>query len=225
MVGIIALLGTALAAPTCPQGQEVVHRKGHCCWPGQSWSWSKKQCSGMPRQCPDGWSVVRPPPGSTQPATCQDLKTLDGVFGSSDRAGVLGALRDEGEGGLGAMFDPNAPPRTTDRQTPLTDHLSFHDPIILGALDKVFVDGVLIEHSSALGRCAKPAAAAGMQGTVEMKFVIAKTGQVTKASVKADSLGHPDAGRCFEKVLMGLQFPPPSGGGIVIASYPFAVGG
>ena len=93
MVGIIALLGTALAAPTCPQGQEVVHRKGHCCWPGQSWSWSKKQCSGMPRQCPDGWSVVRPPPGSTQPATCQDLKTLDGVFGSSDRAGVLGALR------------------------------------------------------------------------------------------------------------------------------------
>jgi len=206
MLALIALISSAVAA-TCPDGQVVVHRKGHCCWPGQTWSRAKKRCAGIPRECPEGWSVHMPMHTASQPPVCANLTELDGVAGST--------MQD---------FTIAGGPRTHGSVTPLTDHLSFHDPVLMGTLDRTLADGVLIEHGTSLGRCAKQAVDLGLAGTIEMKFTVNKTGAVVKADVKAESLGHAATGACLAEVLGSLTFPPPSGGGVVVASYLFAIG-
>jgi len=39
----------------CAKGQLITEdTRGHCCWPGQSWSSQKDDCIGIPSACPDG---------------------------------------------------------------------------------------------------------------------------------------------------------------------------
>ena len=207
MLGFVTLLSAALAAPSCPDGQVTVNRKGNCCWPGQGWSWSKKQCTGMPRECPPGWGVERPPPGSSKAPYCHDFMASGRQPGSrSTSLHIDGPVRH--------------PPKV-----PLTEHMSLVGPSIIGALDQTLIEGVLLEHSTALGQCAKAPVAADMQGTVGIKFSIDRMGLVSSAETRSDTLGHPDTGACLSQVLMGLEFPKPIGGGIAVVRYIFAIGG
>ena len=54
-----------------------------------------------------------------------------------------------------------------------------------------------------------------------MKFVISKTGSVSKASTKSSTLNNSAVEGCINSRFMRFKFPEPKGGGIVIVSYPF----
>ena len=44
--------GDVCAAPECPTGKSITaDTEGHCCWPGQAWSSTRKACIGRP-DCP-----------------------------------------------------------------------------------------------------------------------------------------------------------------------------
>ncbi len=42
---------TGLQGLSCVEGQHLT--SGHCCWPGQTWSGARSECTGIP-QCPGG---------------------------------------------------------------------------------------------------------------------------------------------------------------------------
>ena len=58
-------------------------------------------------------------------------------------------------------------------------------------------------------------------GKVTVKFVISKTGSVSKASTKSSTLNNSAVEGCINSRFMRFKFPEPKGGGIVIVSYPF----
>lgn len=157
--------------------------------------------------------------------------------GASPHAGVLGTLKEGasvegligsvgmGSGGLGGSGGSGG--LSTSSSTPSNHALdvdgariSFGEPIILGALDRAVIDGVFIEQRPALARCFSAVPAAN-PGTVTIKFTIAATGEVSQALVKSTTVSNPEVEACVLQVVQAQRFPPPRGGGIVIASYPF----
>ncbi len=97
------------------------------------------------------------------------------------------------------------------------------DPIILGALDRSLIDEVIKRHMNQIRYCYQreltknPA----LGGKVVIKFVIAKDGTVSSASVKTTTMNNGAVEQCIVGRFMRMQFPEPKGGGIVIVSYPF----
>ncbi len=97
------------------------------------------------------------------------------------------------------------------------------DPIILGALDKSLIDAVIKRHMNQIRYCYQRELTKNpsLGGKVVVKFVIAKDGSVSKASIKSSSMGSKAVESCITGRFMRFQFPEPKGGGIVIVSYPF----
>ena len=97
------------------------------------------------------------------------------------------------------------------------------DPIILGALDRSLIDEVIKRHMNQIRYCYQreltknPA----LGGKIVIKFVIAKDGTVSSASVKTTTMNNGAVEQCIVGRFMRMQFPEPKGGGIVIVSYPF----
>lgn len=98
-------------------------------------------------------------------------------------------------------------------------------PIILGALDKVLIDQVLNTTGEALHACylQRLAERPTLEGRVTVKFVIAKDGTVSSATIKSidDTLRDEALAVCVLNTTRALKFPEPKGGGLVIVSYPF----
>jgi pSer/pThr/pTyr-binding forkhead associated (FHA) protein len=97
------------------------------------------------------------------------------------------------------------------------------DPIILGALDKSLIDAVIKRNMNQIKYCYQRQLTKNpdLGGKITVKFVIAKDGTVSKASIKSSSMGSKDVENCITGRFMRFKFPEPKGGGIVIVSYPF----
>lgn len=97
------------------------------------------------------------------------------------------------------------------------------DPIILGALDKSLIDAVIKKHMNQIRYCYQRELPKNptLGGKVTVKFVISKTGSVSKASTKTSTLNNSAVEGCINSRFMRFKFPEPKGGGIVIVSYPF----
>jgi hypothetical protein len=97
------------------------------------------------------------------------------------------------------------------------------DPIILGALDKSLIDAVIKRHMNQIRYCYQRELTKNpnLGGKITVKFVIAKDGSVSKASIKSSSMGSKSVEGCITSRFMRFKFPEPKGGGIVIVSYPF----
>ena len=97
------------------------------------------------------------------------------------------------------------------------------DPIILGALDKSLIDAVIKKHMNQIRYCYQRELPKNptLGGKVTVKFVISKTGSVSKASTKSSTLSNSAVEGCINSRFMRFKFPEPKGGGIVIVSYPF----
>ncbi|MEC8193138.1 MAG: AgmX/PglI C-terminal domain-containing protein [Myxococcota bacterium] len=97
------------------------------------------------------------------------------------------------------------------------------DPIILGALDKSLIDAVIKKHMNQIRYCYQRELPKNpsLAGKVTVKFVISKTGSVSKASTKTSTLANKAVEGCINSRFMRFKFPEPKGGGIVIVSYPF----
>ena len=97
------------------------------------------------------------------------------------------------------------------------------DPIILGALDKSLIDAVIKRNMNQIRYCYQRELTKqpDLAGKITVKFVISKTGSVSKAETKTSTMGNPTVESCIADRFLHFQFPEPKGGGIVIVSYPF----
>ena len=60
-----------------------------------------------------------------------------------------------------------------------------------------------------------------LHGKVTVHFVIDGTGAVASAKATSDMNGDARVPDCVVKVLKGVPFPEPKGGGLVFVTYPF----
>lgn len=98
------------------------------------------------------------------------------------------------------------------------------NPTILGGLDKSLIDAVIKRNMSQIRYCYQRQLAKNpsLSGKIKVKFVIAKDGSVSKASIASSTMG--GAGKPVQSCIVGrfkkFKFPKPNGG-IVIVKYPF----
>lgn len=97
------------------------------------------------------------------------------------------------------------------------------EPVIMGGLDKSLIDAVVKRHMNQVRYCYQRELSRDpdLSGKVTVQFVIARDGSVSKAKIKSSSLGSEAVESCITDRFLRLDFPEPSGGGIVIVSYPF----
>jgi outer membrane biosynthesis protein TonB len=166
----------------------------------------------------------------------RDGGELDGVFGtsnlSSDLAGGIGGFigakgTQIGSGGFGARGSGKSGYGSGGGNFGAKGEGGIGriggDAIILGALDKSLIDAVIKKHMNQIRYCYQRELPKNpsLAGKVTVKFVIGKTGSVSKASTKTSTLGSKAVEGCINSRFMRFQFPEPKGGGIVIVSYPF----
>jgi TonB family protein len=60
-----------------------------------------------------------------------------------------------------------------------------------------------------------------IEGRVDVRFVIADTGQVCAVEVRKSTVGAPQLERCMLGQFARMRFPPPKGGGVVLVTYPY----
>ena len=97
------------------------------------------------------------------------------------------------------------------------------DPIILGALDKAAIDGVIRRHLAQIRYCYQRELTKDpeLAGKVVVKFVISADGTVRQASVKSSTMDNASVEQCVAARIERMVFPEVQGGGIVIVAYPF----
>jgi hypothetical protein len=95
------------------------------------------------------------------------------------------------------------------------------DPIILGALDRSFIDEVIKRHLNGIRYCYQRELQKNptLAGKVVQRFAIGRDGRVTGAYTKASSLGSRVVEECIENRIWRIRFPEAHGQ--VIVTYPF----
>ncbi len=98
--------------------------------------------------------------------------------------------------------------------------------VTLGVLEKSQIDDVIKSDMRAIEKCYRRRLAVdpSLHGKLTVKFVIQRDGTVSSAVVKSTTVPDPEVGTCVLEQFMGFVFPAPTGGGIVIVSYPFVFG-
>jgi hypothetical protein len=98
------------------------------------------------------------------------------------------------------------------------------DEVILGTMSKDVIDAVIKRNMNQVRYCYQRELTKDptLAGKIVVKFVIAKDGTVTSAVTKSSTMASPAVEECVNGRFMHMQFPEPSGGGIVIVSYPFS---
>lgn len=96
-------------------------------------------------------------------------------------------------------------------------------PVILGALPRSVITDAITTELGAIRGCYERSLQRDptLQGQVVVKFVIDKVGAVASAETKSSDVGDAEMEACINDVILGIEFPAPEGGGIVIVSYPF----
>ena len=101
-----------------------------------------------------------------------------------------------------------------------------NNAVVLGSLAKTQIDYVIKKNIEPIRQCyidglkKNPS----IQGSLQIQFIIANDGSVSKAKVKRSELKDPYIGNCIVNQFKQFTFPKPHGGGIVIITYPFAFG-
>lgn len=92
---------------------------------------------------------------------------------------------------------------------------------LTGSLDKEEIRAVIRKHLGEVKSCYVKGLAKDptLNGRVMLQFLIASTGAVEESKIIDGRVG--DTGDCIAAAALGWRFPKPSGGGVVIVSYPF----
>ena len=145
-----------------------------------------------------------------------------GIGGGGDGEG-LGGLGTRDRGGRGGSGYGHDGGYVGDHIGRVPAQVGMEAPILMGALDKSQIDRVIKQHLSQIRYCYQKELnrAPDLEGKVVMKFVIATDGSVSRADVQSTSLNNPVVESCLSDRFMRFQFPRPTGGGIVIVTYPF----
>ncbi len=204
------VLAVPLASADLPVVEDSPHARGGVEAPAASASATTRDaCATANREAPARDDAATPD-GAEAPSGSMDTTSKPACPATSDTreaipapAGLIGAKR----------------AATLDASTTLTGL----DPILLGAMERAVVDEVIDARKAAIRACYEQALpnAPTLAGKVIVKFVIASDGTVSSAVTKRSDLGRPDVEDCIVNVVFQARFSPPTGGGIVIVSYPF----
>jgi hypothetical protein len=101
--------------------------------------------------------------------------------------------------------------------------ISISSPVVRGGLDKEIVRRVVRQHLNEVRYCYEEALPRHptLAGRVVAQFTIAPTGRVLVSALQSSSLGAPTVEACIVASTRRWQFPQPTGGGLVVVSYPF----
>lgn len=99
--------------------------------------------------------------------------------------------------------------------------LTLGRPTVGPALPSAVIRRIIHRRRPALRHCYERALATKptLAGPVHIRFVIGSTGDVVSAAVTTGL--DPAVDACVANLLRATKFPPPSGGGVVIVTYPF----
>jgi outer membrane biosynthesis protein TonB len=92
-----------------------------------------------------------------------------------------------------------------------------------GFLDKDEVQGIIRSHILAVKACYERALSGNpaLEGRVSSRFTIASDGTVMASAIQSSTMNDTKVEDCVGREICNWEFPKPSGGGIVIVSYPF----
>ncbi|MCT4643258.1 MAG: AgmX/PglI C-terminal domain-containing protein [Bacteriovoracaceae bacterium] len=98
------------------------------------------------------------------------------------------------------------------------------ETVVLGSMDPDVIRRILREHLPQFRYCYQKeldkSVGSNISGTVGLQFTIGASGHVSKAGVKSSTLPSNVRG-CVVRVLKGIKFPRPMGGGTVDVNQPF----
>lgn len=145
-----------------------------------------------------------------------------GPGGGGDRKGPSGISIDgAGTGGPGG---PGKGPWTSvPKKRDRVPRVTTSEPITISPFDKAAIDRVVKTHLSAIRYCyqSELTKSPALSGKVVIKFVIARDGTVSQASVKSSSLNNAITEQCITSKFMRMRFPRPKSDGIAVVAYPF----
>jgi len=97
------------------------------------------------------------------------------------------------------------------------------EPMVLGSITPEDVDRVIKQHLSQIRYCYQRQLPRqpDLAGKLVVKFVIAKDGGVSSASIKSSTVANTAVESCVVDRIQRMHFVEPQGGGIAIVSYPF----
>jgi outer membrane biosynthesis protein TonB len=96
------------------------------------------------------------------------------------------------------------------------------ETVVLGSMDPDIIRKILLDHLPQFRYCYQSEldrTGSEVQGTIKLDFNIGASGHVTSAGVDDSNLST-DVKKCVVKVLRGIQFPEPLGGGTVEVKQP-----
>lgn len=96
---------------------------------------------------------------------------------------------------------------------------------VTGSLDKDIIRRIVRAHINEVRYCYNQGLVKDpkLSGKVTVSFSIGGTGKVTSSKVKSTTLGDENVGTCVAKAVKRWKFPRPTGGGVVVVSYPFVL--
>ena len=96
-------------------------------------------------------------------------------------------------------------------------------PIVSGALDREIIRRKIRHHRASYQYCYEKELnrKRDLNGKIKVKFTIAGTGHVIAAKLMETTMNNRRVESCLIKCIKGWVFPEPTGGGIVIVTYPF----
>lgn len=151
-----------------------------------------------------------------------------GAGGGDTGQPMLG--RPPGLGTMGRYGGANGPGRAYGDKAgglgPRKPHgieVSIQPGVVRGALDKELVRRVVRQHLNEVRYCYEQALSRQptLAGRVVVQFTIAPTGRVLVSALQSSSLEAPNVEACVVAATRRWEFPQPSGGGLVVVSYPF----
>lgn len=139
-------------------------------------------------------------------------------------------------GGFGGGFGPGGGPgsgairaKARNVQTDLGSRkekpptMRAGNPDVTGSLDKRVIQRVVRQHSGELAACYQREVAKikGLNGRIEVSWIIAVNGSVAKVFITSTTLNNKNVENCVLRSIKFWRFPSPKGGGMVQVNYPF----
>ena len=96
--------------------------------------------------------------------------------------------------------------------------------VVLGGMDPDIIRKILLDHVPQFRSCYQSVldrSSSAFNGVGKFNFIIGSSGYVTRAGVDTQSSVPSSTKKCVINVLKGIQFPAPSGGGVVEVNQPF----
>jgi outer membrane biosynthesis protein TonB len=96
---------------------------------------------------------------------------------------------------------------------------------VTGSLDKDIIRRIVRAHINEVRYCYNQGLTRdpALAGKVSIQFTIAASGKVSVATVADSTLSDENVANCIAKAVKRWTFPKPTGGGVVVVTYPFVL--